>query len=108
MTSMLGRKRRYSRLSSNKDSLLPVSHFMRTFEAHAGYADTGEVRLHYVTCGRGPLVLFLHGFPECWYSWRHQLAVLRDESCVVAPDLRGYNRSEKPPDVRDYRLERLM
>lgn len=81
---------------------------MRDFDAHAGYAETGEVRLHYVACGRGPLVLCLHGFPECWYSWRHQLTGLSDEYYVVAPDLRGYNRSEKPPHVRDYRIERLV
>jgi len=81
---------------------------MNDCKARSGYADAGEVRLHYITCGRGPLVLLLHGFPECWYSWRHQLAALSDQYCLVAPDLRGYNRSEKPPRVRDYRIERLV
>lgn len=55
------------------------------------------IRLHYVTQGEGPLVLLLHGFPEFWYSWRHQIPVLAEAGyCVVAPDLRGYNESEKP------------
>jgi epoxide hydrolase 4 len=75
--------------------------------AQSRYADVAAVRLHYVTKGTGPLVLLLHGFPECWYSWRHQIAALSNRYCVVAPDLRGYNDSEKPPHVRDYRLERL-
>src|SRR3712207_9073366 len=54
------------------------------------------------------LVLLLHGFPECWYSWRYQLRALGSRFRVVAPDLRGYNLSDKPPRVEDYRLERLV
>ncbi len=46
--------------------------------------------------GDGPLLLLLHGFPQYWYCWRHQLAVLSAHFCVVAPDLRGYNDTEKP------------
>jgi pimeloyl-ACP methyl ester carboxylesterase len=46
--------------------------------------------------GQGPLLLLLHGFPEFWYSWRHQLAVLSRFFRVVAPDLRGYNETDKP------------
>lgn len=60
-------------------------------------AETNGVRLHYVEQGKGPLILLLHGFPEHWYSWRHQIAPLAEADFrVVAPDLRGYNRSEKP------------
>ena len=55
------------------------------------------IRLHWVEAGSGPLVLLLHGFPEFWYSWRFQLPVLAERFRVVAPDLRGYNLSEKPP-----------
>jgi pimeloyl-ACP methyl ester carboxylesterase len=74
-----------------------------------GYADLGEVTLHYVEVGTGPLVLLLHGFPELWYSWRHQLAALDGAGLhAVAPDLRGYNLSSKPPAVADYGLERLV
>jgi pimeloyl-ACP methyl ester carboxylesterase len=55
------------------------------------------IRFHYVTQGQGPLALLLHGFPEFWYSWRFQIPVLAEAGyCVVAPDLRGYNESEKP------------
>ncbi len=73
-----------------------------------GYAQIGDVRLHYAECGSGDrLVILLHGFPECWYSWRHQLAALGERYHVVAPDMRGYNLSDKPPRVEDYRVERL-
>lgn len=62
-----------------------------------GYATTNGVRLHYVTQGEGPLVVLLHGFPEHWYSWRHQIGPLADAGFrVVAPDMRGYNLSDKP------------
>ncbi|MCA1815691.1 MAG: alpha/beta fold hydrolase [Acidobacteria bacterium] len=75
-----------------------------------GYAQVGDVRLHYAESGEGdrPLVLLLHGFPEFWYSWRHQLAALGERFHVVAPDLRGYNLSDKPSRVEDYRLSRLV
>jgi pimeloyl-ACP methyl ester carboxylesterase len=73
------------------------------------YAQIGNVRLHYAECGAGEeLVLLLHGFPECWYSWRHQLPVLGAQYHVVAPDMRGYNLSDKPPQVEDYRIESLV
>ncbi|MGB8507089.1 MAG: alpha/beta fold hydrolase, partial [Pyrinomonadaceae bacterium] len=74
-----------------------------------GYAQVGDVRLHYAECGSGErLVLLLHGFPECWYSWRHQLRALGEHYRVVAPDMRGYNLSDKPGRVDDYRMERLV
>ena len=75
-----------------------------------GYAQVGGVRLHYAEAGDGPrpLVLLLHGFPECWYSWRHQLGALAQKFHVVAPDMRGYNLSDKPADVADYRAARLV
>ncbi|MCH8025455.1 MAG: alpha/beta hydrolase [Chloroflexi bacterium] len=67
------------------------------------------VRLHYVEQGDGPLVVLLHGFPEFWYSWRHQIPALADAGFrVIAPDQRGYNTSEKPPGVRSYRIEALV
>ncbi|MGH2517888.1 MAG: alpha/beta fold hydrolase [Ktedonobacterales bacterium] len=66
-----------------------------------GYAETNGTRLHYVAAGAGPLVLLLHGFPEFWYSWRHQLPALAERFRVVAPDLRGYNLSEKPVNGYD-------
>jgi epoxide hydrolase 4 len=72
------------------------------------YAQVGGTRLHYATAGDGDeLVLLLHGFPECWYSWRHQLAALSERYTIVAPDLRGFNLSDKPGRVSDYRLAEL-
>lgn len=73
------------------------------------FAQIGGVRLHYAKAGSGArLVILLHGFPECWYSWRHQLADLGDNYTVVAPDMRGYNLSDKPAKVSDYEVDRLV
>src|SRR5437763_1427807 len=73
-----------------------------------GTANLGDVRLHYVEAGDGPLVVLLHGFPEYWYSWRHQIPALAAAGFrVVAPDLRGYNLSSKPRRVRAYDVEYL-
>ncbi len=52
--------------------------------------------LHYVKAGSGPLIIFLHGFPEFWYAWRKVLPEFAKDHLVVAPDLRGYNLSAKP------------
>jgi epoxide hydrolase 4 len=72
-------------------------------ELRDGYADVGDVRLHYVEAGRGPLVLLLHGFPEFWFGWRLQIAPLAAAGFrVVAPDLRGYNLSSRPAGVAAY------
>jgi epoxide hydrolase 4 len=74
-----------------------------------GFAQVGDVRLHYAEAGEGErLVVLLHGFPECWYSWRHQLKALSGRFRVVAPDMRGYNLSDKPGRVEDYRVGRLV
>lgn len=74
-----------------------------------GYAQVGDVRLHYAERGSGErLVVLLHGFPECWYSWRHQLMAFGDRYRVVAPDMRGYNLSDKPARVDDYRISALV
>jgi pimeloyl-ACP methyl ester carboxylesterase len=74
-----------------------------------GYAQIGGVRLHYAQKGSGEkLVVLLHGFPECWYSWRHQLMSLGEHFTVVAPDMRGYNLSDKPERVEDYSVDVLV
>ena len=74
-----------------------------------GNAQVGSVRLHYARAGNGPkLVLLLHGFPEFWYSWRHQLVDLSDEYTVVAPDLRGTNLSDKPSEISEYKIDKLV
>ena len=74
------------------------------------YADNGDVRLHYAAAGPedAPLVVFLHGFPDFWYSWRHQMAALEDRFRVAALDMRGYNRSSKPKGVANYAMPYLV
>lgn len=73
------------------------------------YAPLDDIRLHYATAGTGErLVVLLHGFPEFWYSWRHQVAALADGYTVVAPDMRGYNRSDRPTKVSDYTIDKLV
>ena len=72
------------------------------------YADNAGVRIHYVSAGEGPLVVFIHGFPDFWYSWRHQMDGLRDRFRVVAVDQRGYNLSDKPAGVAAYGMPLLV
>jgi len=73
------------------------------------YAQVGGVKLHYATAGDGErLVVLLHGFPEFWYSWRHQIIALSDECTVIAPDMRGYNLSDKPTKIEDYQINKLV
>ncbi|HEY9736765.1 MAG TPA: alpha/beta hydrolase [Trichocoleus sp.] len=77
-------------------------------EVQHRFIETNGIRLHYVTQGSGPLMLFLHGFPEFWYSWRHQIPEFAQDHTVVALDLRGYNDSDKPEGVAAYRIEELV
>jgi len=58
--------------------------------------------------GRGPLIIFMHGFPECWYSWRHQLRALSDSFDCVAPEMRGYGETDAPVGVANYTLDKLV
>jgi pimeloyl-ACP methyl ester carboxylesterase len=67
--------------------------------------ETNGIRLHVAEQGQGPLVILCHGFPECWYSWRHQLGALAKAGFrAVAPDLRGYGRSDRPEEVEKYTI----
>ncbi len=73
---------------SSRDSLPPVTH---------RFVDARGLRMHIAEAGTGPLVLLLHGFPESWYSWRHQLTALAEAGFhAVAPDQRGYCRTGPP------------
>ena len=69
---------------------------------------TNGVQLHYVTQGEGPLMLMLHGFPEFWYAWNHQIPEFAKDHTVVALDLRGYNESDKPKWVEAYQIAPLI
>jgi pimeloyl-ACP methyl ester carboxylesterase len=66
------------------------------------------ITLHYASAGSGALVLFVHGFPEFWYEWKDLLSEFGRDHLAVAPDMRGYNLSSKPPEVRDYRAKHLV
>src|SRR5215472_19305918 len=67
--------------------------------------ETNGIRLHVAEQGEGPLVVLCHGFPECWYSWRHQLRALAKAGFrAAAPDLRGYGQSDRPKEVEKYTI----
>jgi pimeloyl-ACP methyl ester carboxylesterase len=71
--------------------------------------DLRRVRLHYVEAGAGPLVVLLHGFPQHWIAWGYQIPALVEAGYrIVAPDLRGYNLSDRPRRVREYRSASLV
>jgi len=71
--------------------------------------DTNGIRMHVAEQGEGPLVVMCHGFPESWYSWRHQLAALAEAGYhAVAPDMRGYGETERPGAVEQYTLLHLV
>ncbi|MGD2045685.1 MAG: alpha/beta hydrolase [Gemmatimonadota bacterium] len=72
------------------------------------YVDNGDVTIHYVSMGEGPLVVFIHGFPDFWYSWRDQMEGLKDRFRVVAIDQRGYNLSDAPEGVAAYAMGNLI
>ncbi len=68
-----------------------------------GFADAKGIRIHYVEHGEGPAILLCHGFPESWYSWRHQLGALADAGFrAIAPDQRGYGQSDGPHEIEAY------
>ena len=71
--------------------------------------ETNGVRIHLAEAGQGPLVLMCHGFPESWYSWRHQLKALADAGFrAVAPDMRGYGETDRPEEIEKYTLFHLV
>jgi epoxide hydrolase 4 len=72
------------------------------------YVTANGIRLHCVTGGHGELVMFLHGFPEFSYEWKDQLREFGTDHQVVAPDLRGYNLSDKPRSLDAYRVPLLL
>jgi len=73
-----------------------------------GYANSNGVKIHYVTAGSGPLVVMVHGFPDFWYTWRHQMEALAGQYQVAAIDLRGYNLSDKPAGEENYAMPLLI
>jgi pimeloyl-ACP methyl ester carboxylesterase len=73
------------------------------------FVETNGIRMHLAEAGRGPLVLMCHGFPESWYSWRHQLVALAAAGFhAVAPDMRGYGRTDRPEAIDHFTLLHLV
>jgi pimeloyl-ACP methyl ester carboxylesterase len=71
--------------------------------------ETNGIRMHIAEQGAGPLALLCHGFPECWYSWRHQLSALAEAGFhAVAPDMRGYGQTDRPEAIEQYTLLHLV
>src|SRR5215469_13382408 len=73
-----------------------------TTETHCTATING-LKMHYVEAGSGPPVILLHGFPETWYCWRHQIPALAERYRIIAPDLRGYGETSKPESGYDKR-----
>ncbi len=73
-----------------------------------GYADNNGVKIHYTSLGTGPLIVMIHGFPDFWYTWRHQMLELSKHYQTVAIDLRGYNLSDKPAGGENYTMRYLL
>src|SRR6266446_6885957 len=73
------------------------------------FIETNGIRMHVAEAGAGPLVVLCHGFPESWYSWRHQLPALSAAGFhAVAPDMRGYGQSGRPEAIDQYTLLHLV
>jgi len=73
------------------------------------FVETNGIRMHIAEAGSGPLVVLLHGFPESWYSWRHQLTALSEAGFhVVAPDQRGYGQTDRPEAIEAYTMLHLV
>src|ERR1700682_40219 len=72
------------------------------------FVQTNGIKMRIAEMGSGPLVVLLHGWPESWYSWRHQLPALANAGFrVVAPDMRGYGKTDAPTAVDDYGIQQL-
>jgi pimeloyl-ACP methyl ester carboxylesterase len=73
------------------------------------HIDTNGIHMHIAECGSGPLLVLCHGFPESWYSWRHQLTAFAEAGFhVVAPDMRGYGQTDRPEAIDQYTLFHLV
>ena len=87
-------------------ALAQETNFLESVQHH--YANNDGVKIHYVSLGEGPLVVMVHGFPDYWYSWRHQMEALSGQFRVIALDQRGYNKSDQPKGVENYNINLLV
>ena len=72
------------------------------------FVDSDGVKIHYAKAGEGPLIVFIHGFPDYWYTWREQMEGLAGDYTVAAMDTRGYNKSGQPEGVENYDMRFLV
>ncbi len=72
------------------------------------YIDTNGIKLHTIVIGSGEPIILLHGFPEFWYCWKSVIPGLKEKFKLIIPDMRGYNLSDKPNDVKKYKMEFLI
>ena len=72
------------------------------------FIETNDIKMRIAEMGEGPLVLLAHGWPESWYSWRHQLVGLSQAGFrVIAPDMRGYGETDAPSEIDEYDMNHL-
>ena len=85
---------------------------VHALEVEDHFATNDGVKIHYVTTGAAngtrPLVVMIHGFPDFWYTWREQIPALAEKHQVVAIDQRGFNQSDQPEGVENYKIEKLV
>src|ERR1700733_13000649 len=91
-------------LTTGSEVQMQTGHGTAASTPREAYAEVNGVRLYYVEEGKGPLILFLHGFPEFWYAWKDLLPEFAKDHHAVAPDMRGYNLSAMPEGVEQYRV----
>lgn len=93
----------FSAMAAESSQWLPIER-----KVSHGYATNAGVRIHYARLGKGPLMVLIHGFPDCWLTWRFQMEALAKDHEVVAVDQRGYNLSDKPAGVEAYDVQWLV
>jgi len=93
--------------AKHENDNIPLPPDLTSKDITHGYVDTSPgVKIHYVESGAGPAVILLHGFPESWYGYRHQIGPIAKAGYrVICPDQRGYGASSAPPNIGDYKME---
>ncbi len=77
-------------------------------EIEEKFIETNGIKLHTIIVGSGEPLILLHGFPDFWYGWKNVILGLKDEFKLIIPDMRGYNLSDKPEGIENYKLEILI
>jgi len=95
-------------MQDTKDDNLNAGDAIAMAELTHNFVQTNGIRMHYVEQGAGPAVIMCHGWPESWYSWRHQIAALSEAGYrVIAPDQRGYGQTDAPAPIESYNIFNL-